>query len=379
MNHLPATDAAAATREPVPFPPPMGLIAELTHRCPLSCPYCSNPLELERAAAELTTQAWMDVLDQAARIGVLQMHFTGGEPMARRDLPDLVAHATKRGLYTNIITSGVTLDDRAMDRLMQAGIDHIQLSFQDADPTNNDYVGDSPGAFVKKRAAALRIKQAGLPLTLNFVVYRGNVERVPQMLELAEELGAERTEIAHVQYYGWGFKNRAALLPTREDLMRTTDIVEAARIRLNGRMVIDYVVPDYHAQRPKSCMGGWARRFMNISPSGHAMPCHAAETLPGFTFPNVRETPLADIWQHADAFTRFRGTDWMPEPCKSCDRREIDWGGCRCQAFALLGEAGVTDPACELSPNHHVMQEAVRESEMANRPYIFRRPEKVTA
>jgi pyrroloquinoline quinone biosynthesis protein E len=354
----------------------MGLIAELTHRCPLSCPYCSNPLDLERAATELTTAEWINVLDQAAELGILQMHFTGGEPMARRDLPDLVGHASKRGLYTNIITSGVTLDDRAMDRLLASGVDHIQLSFQDSDPANNDYVGDSPGAFAKKRAAAHRIKQAGLPLTLNFVVYRANADRVADMLAMAEDLGAERTEIAHVQYYGWGFKNRAALLPTRDQLMRATEVVEDARIRLAGKMVIDYVVPDYHAQRPKSCMGGWARRFINLSPSGHAMPCHAAETLPGFTFPNVRDTKLADIWQHADAFTRFRGTDWMPEPCKSCDRREIDWGGCRCQAFALLGEAAVTDPACELSPHHHVMLDAVRESEIANRPYVFRRLEK---
>jgi pyrroloquinoline quinone biosynthesis protein E len=375
MNHILATEAAAAP-EPVPFPPPMGLIAELTHRCPLSCPYCSNPLDLERAATELTTAEWIDVLDQAAAIGVLQMHFTGGEPMARRDLPDLVAHASQRGLYTNIITSGVTLDDRAMQRLMAAGVDHIQLSFQDSDPANNDFIGDSPGAFAKKRAAAHRIKDAGLPLTLNFVVYRANADRVPDMLLMAEELGAARTEIAHVQYYGWGFRNRAALLPTIGQLIHTTEVVEEARLRLAGQMVIDYVVPDYHAQRPKSCMGGWARRFMNISPSGHAMPCHAAETLPGFTFPNVRDTSLAEIWQHADAFTRFRGTDWMPEPCRSCDRREIDWGGCRCQAFALLGEAAITDPACELSPDHHVMQAAIQESEIANRPYQFRRLEK---
>jgi pyrroloquinoline quinone biosynthesis protein E len=276
----------------------MGLIAELTHRCPLQCPYCSNPLELERASGELDTRAWLDVLEQAAAIGVLQAHFTGGEPMARKDLPELVARAASLGLYTNIITSGVTLDDRMMESLRLAGVDHIQLSFQDVDEAANDIVGGSPGAFAKKVAAARRIQAAGLPLTLNFVVYRSNAGR----------LGAERTEIAHVQYYGWGLRNRAALLPTQAQLMETTAAVEAARLRLSGRMVIDYVVPDYHAARPKACMGGWARRFINISPSGHAMPCHAAETLPGFTFPSVRELSLADIWYRSEAFLRFRGT-----------------------------------------------------------------------
>ena len=355
------------------FPPPLGLIAELTHRCPLQCPYCSNPLDLERAKTELDTAGWKSVLDQAATIGILQVHFTGGEPMSRRDLPELVAHAAGLGLYTNIITSGVTLDDRMMASLMQAGVDHIQLSFQDVDEAENDFFGGSPGAYAKKTAAAARIQGAGLPLTLNFVIHRTNADRVPQMIAMAEALGAARTEIAHVQYYGWGLVNRAALLPTLAQLYAATDAVEAARTRLAGRMVIDYVVPDYHAARPKACMGGWARRFINISPSGHAMPCHAAETLPGFTFPSVRDTSLADIWNVSDAFLRFRGTDWMPEPCRSCDRREIDWGGCRCQAFALLGDMTATDPACELSPHHDVMQAAVTESEAAPSPYVFRR------
>jgi pyrroloquinoline quinone biosynthesis protein E len=360
------------------FPPPMGLILEVTHRCPLQCPYCSNPLQLERANAELDTASWLHVLDQAAEIGVLQVHFTGGEPLSRRDIVELVAHAGKRGLYTNIITSGVTLDDRMMAGLMGAGVDHIQLSFQDVDAAENDFFGGSPGAFAKKRAAAERIRNAGLPLTLNFVIHRANADRVPQMIAMAEELQAERTEIAHVQYYGWGLRNRSALLPTRAQLEASTAAVEAARLRLSGRMVIDYVVPDYHAARPKACMGGWARRFINISPSGHAMPCHAAETLPGLTFPSVTQTSLAEIWQHAEAFTKFRGTGWMPEPCRGCDRREIDWGGCRCQAFALLNDDTATDPACELSPHHQVMQDAVTESEGASGAYVFRRMPKTT-
>ena len=361
------------------FPPPMGLIAELTHRCPLSCPYCSNPLELERAAAELDTEGWLSVLDQAAEIGVLQVHFTGGEPLVRRDLVTLLARATGLGLYSNIITSGVTLDDRMMAAVIGAGVDHIQLSFQDVDPSENDQFGASPGAFAKKQAAAARIRASGLPLTLNFVVHRGNASRIPQMIAMAEELQADRTEIAHVQYYGWGLVNRAALLPSRAQLEAATVEVEAARARLHGRMVIDYVVPDYHAARPKACMGGWARRFINISPSGRAMPCHAAETLPGFTFPSVRDTTLDEIWNRSDAFLRFRGTGWMPEPCRSCERQEVDWGGCRCQAFALLGDMNATDPACELSPHHAVMQAAVSESESAQTPFKFRRMTKQDA
>jgi pyrroloquinoline quinone biosynthesis protein E len=356
------------------FPPPLGLIAELTHRCPLSCPYCSNPLELERAAGELDMAGWISVLDQAAEIGVLQVHFTGGEPAARRDLPDLVRHAAARGLYTNMITSGVTLDARLMSALMAAGIDHIQLSFQDVDPDSNDMIGDSRGAFGKKQAAAARIREAGLPLTLNFVIHRENAGRVPLMIAMAEALHAERTEIAHVQYYGWGLVNRDTLLPSRAQLEAATEAVDAARQRLAGRMVIDYVVPDYHAARPKACMGGWAQRFINISPSGRAMPCHAAETLPGFTFPSVRDTSLADIWHRSEAFLRFRGTSWMKEPCRSCDRREIDWGGCRCQAFALLGDDHATDPACDLSPDHAVMQQAVSAS--GARPFVYRRMER---
>lgn len=357
-----------------PFPPPMGLIAELTHRCPLQCPYCSNPLALERASAELATADWCQVFTQAAELGVLQLHFTGGEPMARRDLPELTRCAASLGLYTNLITSGITLDARALETLQTAGLDHIQLSFQDIDPAGNDRIGNYAGAFTRKQAAAELVRASGLPLTLNFVVHRHNAERVAEMIAYAEVLGAERIEIAHVQYYGWGLKNRAALLPSRAQLDASTAVVEAARLRLRGQMVIDYVVPDYHAARPKSCMGGWAQRFINISPSGRAMPCHAAETLPGFTFPDVRTTPLSEIWQSSDAFTRFRGTEWMPEPCRSCDAREQDWGGCRCQAFAIAGEAGITDPACELSPHHASMALAAEEAAGPAPAFIYRRP-----
>jgi pyrroloquinoline quinone biosynthesis protein E len=368
-------DALAPTtlpQAPTVFPPPMGLMAEMTHRCPLQCPYCSNPLALESAAGELDTASWHRLLDEAADIGVLQVHFSGGEPLARRDLPELIAHATRRQMYTNIITSGVQLDDKMMAALMAAGVDHIQLSFQDVDPAENDLLGGYKGAFAKKTAAAGRIKAAGLPLTLNFVIHRRNIPRLEAMLAFGEALGAERIEIAHVQYYGWGLVNRGALMPTRAQLDESTAIVEAARARLRGKIVIDYVVPDYHAVRPKACMGGWARRFINISPSGLALPCHAAETLPGFTFPSVRDHSLSYIWHESDAFLRYRGTDWMPTLCKTCDQREIDWGGCRCQAFALLGDAGATDPACAKSPHHAIMEQAVA-SDAPDAELVYRR------
>lgn len=348
---------------PVPgLAPPMGLIAELTHRCPLACAYCSNPVELARASAELDTAAWLRVFEEAAKLGVLHLHLTGGEPMARKDLPLLVKGAAAAQLYTNLITSGVLLDDAAMAALLEAGIDHIQLSFQDIGEKEADSSAGLAGAHARKLAAARRIRDAGLPLTLNFVVHRGNVDRTADMLALGEALGAARIEIAHVQYYGWGLLNRSALLPTVAQLEAATAAVEAARARFKGRIVVDYVVPDYYATRPKACMGGWAQRFINLSPAGRAMPCHAAETLPGFVFPSVREQSLADIWSGSDAFIRFRGTAWAPEPCRSCDRLEIDWGGCRCQAFALTGDATRTDPACALSPDHALIQEAVRQA-----------------
>lgn len=367
---LPAVYGDAAGVRP---DPPMGMLLELTHRCPLQCPYCSNPLHLERAGDELPTEIWRMVLDQAAELGVLQAHFSGGEPMARRDLVELVRHAAGLGLYSNLITSAVLLDAPALDALAAAGLDHVQISFQDVLPESADHIANYAGGHAKKLAAARLVREAGLALTLNFVVQRHNIVRVPEMIALGEALGAGRIEIANVQYYGWGLRNRAALLPTRAGLDAATDAVFAARARLAGRMVIDYVVPDYYAAEPKGCMGGWGRRFLNVSPAGRVLPCHAAETLPGFVWPSVRTATLAEIWYGSDAFARYRGTAWMPEPCRSCDRREIDWGGCRCQAFALTGDAGRTDPACALSPDHALMAEAAQEAEAAPPPFIYRR------
>ncbi|MBX6421325.1 MAG: pyrroloquinoline quinone biosynthesis protein PqqE [Nevskia sp.] len=355
--------------------PPLGLILELTHRCPLQCPYCSNPLALERAHDELPAAIWLDVLDQAAALGVMQVHFSGGEPTAYQALPRLVARAADRGIYTNLITSGVTLDRARLARLAEAGLDHVQISFQDVQPDSADRIAGYAGAHARKLAAAARVREAGLALTLNFVVHRHNAQRVPRMIELGEELGAGRVEIAHVQYYGWGLINRAALLPTRAQLDAVTAAVEAGRARLKGKLVIDYVVPDYYARRPKACMGGWARRFINVSPAGRALPCQAAETLPGFEFPSVRDRSLAEIWQRDPAFARFRGTEWMPEPCRSCERREIDWGGCRCQAFALTGDAARTDPACALAPDHELILAAVAERPATPPAFVYRRME----
>jgi PqqA peptide cyclase len=346
-------------------PPPLALLVEITHRCPLTCFYCSNPLQLERRDAELPTEEWRRVLSEAAALGVLQVHFSGGEPMARRDLPELVQHAAQLQLYTNVITSGVLLTDQSMSALRAAGVDHIQLSFQDSRADPADYIAGYAGGHERKRAAAQRITAAGLPLTLNFVIHRLNIERVAEMISMSEALGASRIEIAHAQYYGWALRNRTALLPSRAQLAAATQVVEAARERLKGAIIIDYVVPDYFAFRPKACMGGWGRRFMNISPSGTALPCHAAETLTDLVFPTVRRHSLAEIWNESPAFRRFRGTDWMPEPCHSCERREIDWGGCRCQAYALLGDPGATDPVCSKSKDHYVVVQALADAPQA--------------
>ena len=357
----------------MPVPPPLGLLAELTHRCPLQCPYCANPLTLERAAAELDTATWLRVLDEASALGILQVHFSGGEPTARKDLLSLVERAAKHGLYSNLITSGVTLDRVSLGALAEAGLDHVQLSFQDAEPANADRIGGYRGGHARKLEIAALVHEAGLPLTANFVVHRQNLARLADMLALGEALGASRVEIAHVQYYGWALVNRNALMPTRAQLDAATEAVEAARERLRGRATIDYVIPDYYAARPKACMGGWAQRLINVTPAGLALPCHAAETLSGFAWPSVRNVSLSTIWHNDPGFVRYRGTAWMPEPCQSCDRKEIDWGGCRCQAFAMTGNAAATDPACALSPHHGLMAAAIGQSEAAMPELVYRR------
>jgi len=339
-----------------PGPPglaaPLGLLAELTHRCPLACPYCSNPLALEDKAGELDTNAWARVFQEAAGLGVLQVHLSGGEPAVRRDLVEITAAAREAGLYTNLITSAIGLDQARLARLRAAGLDHVQVSIQDVDPDSADRIGGYPGGHARKLGFARQVVAAGLALTVNAVIHRANIDRVAAMVEMTCALGAGRVEVAHTQYHGWALRNRDALMPTREQVFQAMAEVERVRPRYEGRMVIDLVVPDYYARRPKPCMGGWARRSLNVTPSGRVLPCHAADTIPGLEFWSVRNRSLAEIWTSSPAFRAFRGTDWMPEPCRSCDRREIDFGGCRCQALAVVGDAAATDPACELSPHH---------------------------
>lgn len=366
---------SAHNPSPAPLPaPPMGLLAELTHRCPLACPYCSNPLTLEQAAREMDTQTWRRVLGEAAKLGVLQVHFSGGEPLIRNDLENLVQCAAENGLYTNLITSGMTMTPVRAAALAHAGLDHAQLSLQDTDAAGADRFAGSKNTLARKTAAAAMLRAADLPLTINAVMHRGNLAHLQAMIDLAVSLDAGRLEVAHVQYYGWGLRNRAALMPTREQIDRATEIVQAARDQLSGRLVIDYVVPDYYAIRPKACMGGWGQRFLNVDPAGRVLPCHAATTIPELAFDTVAEKSLADIWANSEAFKRFRGTQWMPEPCQSCERREMDWGGCRCQALALTGDAAATDPACALSPHHAMMlQAAVQEATAPAPEFIYRR------
>jgi pyrroloquinoline quinone biosynthesis protein E len=331
---------------------PVGMLCELTHRCPLQCPYCSNPLDLERANAELTTEQWQDLMRQAAHLGVLQIHLSGGEPTARKDLEDIIKVAAEVGLYTNLITAGVTLTRDRLKKFADLGLDHVQLSIQDVDPENADRIASYKGGMAKKIEVAKWVREFGLPLTVNAPIHRQNIKSVPRMIDFAVEMDAGRIEIAHVQYYAWALLNRAALMPTREDFMTAARYVEEARERLKGIIVIDAVVPDYYAKYPKPCMGGWARGIVNITPSGRVLPCHAAETIKGLEFDNIKDKKLADIWLNGAAFQKYRGTEWMKEPCRTCPRKEIDYGGCRCQAFALTGDAANTDPACSLSPLH---------------------------
>lgn len=361
-----ATDSV--TREP-----PLAILAELTHRCPLRCVYCSNPLALDPASGEMDTESWLSVIDQAAEMGVLQIHFSGGEPTARKDLETLVARADGAGLYVNLITSGVLLTDKKTAALAEAGLAHVQLGFQDSEAGPGEWISGYAGGHAKKLEAARMIREAGLALTYNAVVHRHNAVRVPEMIEMAIGLGAHRVEIANVQYYGWGLRNRAALMPTREQLDRMTAYVEEARERLKGVIVIDYVIPDYYANYPKSCMGGWARRFLNLTPAGKVLPCHAAESIPGLEFDNVRDRPLADIWENGQAFGKYRATEWMPEGCRTCDRQEIDWGGCRCQAMALTGDAANMDPVCSKSPlNAQIREMAEAEAAAVDDTIVYR-------
>ncbi|MBV1707634.1 MAG: pyrroloquinoline quinone biosynthesis protein PqqE [Hyphomicrobiales bacterium] len=355
-------------------PAPVGLLAELTHRCPLGCPYCSNPLALEGREGELATGEWKRVFSEAAALGVLQVHLSGGEPLSRRDLTEIVRHCASLGLYTNLITSGIGMNASLVKALAEAGLDHVQLSIQDADAASADKIAGYAGAFAKKQEVAALVTAEGFPLTVNAVIHRANAARAGAMLDLAVALGARRVEIAHVQYYGWAVANRGQLMPDRAAAAAAVAEVEQKKRELAGIIVVDHVIPDYHARLPKACMGGWGRRTLNITPTGKGLPCHAAETLKHLTFWNVRDASLSDIWYQSPGFNAYRGTAWMNETCRSCERRDIDHGGCRCQALALAGDAAATDPVCHKSPDHARLADILAaETQTEPAPYHYRR------
>jgi PqqA peptide cyclase len=347
-------------------PRPYALLAEITYRCPLHCPYCSNPTQA-RNDSELATDEWRRVIGEAAALGVLQIGFSGGEPLVRHDLPDLVRAAREANLYTNLITSGIGLDDDRVGALRNAGLDSVQLSFQ-SDST--DLADEIAGARAHRHKldAAAKIRAAGIPLSLNFVIHLRNIDRLPQMIELAESLQAGRVELANVQFYGWAFLNRGALLPTREQVVRAREIATAAKARLASKIDIFYVLPDYYENRPKPCLSGWGQRYLTVNPIGEVLPCPTASSaIPNLHLENVRARELDWIWCESESFNRFRGTEWMPEPCQSCPQREIDFGGCRCQAALLTGNAANTDPVCALSPNRPGVDAVLRDLNSVNR------------
>ena len=345
---------------------PLWLLAELTYRCPLQCPYCSNPLDFagSRFKQELTTEEWSRVFREAKALGVLQLGLSGGEPLLRPDLESLVATAHEVGLYTSLITSAHRLTQDRLAALKRAGLDHVQISVQAADAELSDRIAGTK-AFNDKLAAYHFTKELGFPLTVNVVLHRENLHQVEALIRLAESLGAERIELANTQFYGWAFHNRDALMPTKAQLDAAWQVVLRERARLGSRLEIVWVLPDYHEQFPKPCMGGWGRAYMTVTPAGEVWPCQAAGGITTLTFENVRDRSLEWIWHQSDAFNRFRGEAWMPEPCRSCPRKAVDFGGCRCQAFLVAGDASLTDPVCSLAPQRHLIDAAVAQVERA--------------
>jgi pyrroloquinoline quinone biosynthesis protein E len=340
------------------LPKPLWLCAELTYACPLQCPYCSNPVDFSRQRDTLKTGDWIRVLREARLMGAVQLGFSGGEPLLRRDLEAMVAEGRRLGYYTNLITSAAGLGEERLKALKQAGLDHIQISFQASSRALSDFMAGTE-IFEHKLAAARLVKQYGYDIVLNFVVYRDNIDQIDLMLEMAGEVGADYVELANVQYYGWALLNRDRLLPTREQLQRAEAIAHEYQERWKGRMRVFYVIPDYYEERPKACMNGWGSIFLTVAPDGVALPCQAARQLPGIEFPNVRDHSVDWIWNESPAFNRFRGFDWMKEPCRGCPERFKDFGGCRCQAYMLTGDAANTDPVCSLAPRHDVVLSAI--------------------
>jgi PqqA peptide cyclase len=337
---------------------PLALVAELTHRCPLHCVYCSNPLELAKRETELPTETWFRVFKEAGEAGVLQADFTGGEPLARTDILELVRAGRSAGLYISLITSGLPLDEVKLAKLVEAGLDHFQLSFQGINENTAREISNT-STHAHKLNVLQWLKRHRIGVTLNFVIHRQNISELEGMLALVEEYQPGCVEFASVQYYGWGFENREKLLPTRKQLDYCVETLKKAEERLKGKTRVVFVVPDYYAKYPKPCVGGWGRKLMVVAPDGRALPCHAATVIPGMQFENVKNKSLLEIWRNSSAFQRFRGEEWMQEPCKSCDRRQLDFGGCRCQAFLLAGDACATDPVCSLAPTRRKVDEVL--------------------
>lgn len=356
--------------------PPLWLLAEVTYRCPLHCAFCYNPVDFARHDNELSTGDWLRVLREARALGAVQCGFSGGEPLVRDDLEVMVAEARKLGYYTNLLTSGVGLTPERAKALRDAGLDHVQLSFQDSTKEVNDFLSHTKTFDLKHRVARL-IKSNGWPMVLNVVIHRMNIDHIGRIIDMAEELGAEYVELANTQYYSWALENRDQLLPTRQQLVDAEAVVEARRKTLGDRMRLFFVAPDYHDNQPKKCVNGWGNMFLTVTPDGAALPCHTARMLPGLTFPNVKQQSVRDIWYDSDGFNRFRGTGWMKEPCSSCEHKEKDLGGCRCQAYALAHDMDAADPVCPKSPHHGIVVDAVARAEQPQvvvKPLVFRDP-----
>ncbi len=365
-----------AGSDTVKITPPRWLLAELSYKCPLQCPYCSNPLDYAKYPDELSTEDWKRVLSQARKMGAVQLGFSGGEPLTRQDLVELVHHARELGYYSNLITSGYGLTEEKIVQLKQAGLDHIQISIQASTQELNDHIAGTK-TYEQKREVARLIKQHGYPMVLCVVIHRENIHQMPQILEMAENLGADYLELANTQYYGWAHINRDALLPTREQFEEAEKIAQDYKEKVAGRMKIYYVVPDYYEDRPKACMNGWGTTFLTIAPDGTALPCHSARELPGLDCPNVKDFSIEQIWNESKTFNFFRGTEWMQEPCRSCDEKHKDFGGCRCQAYLFTGDMHSTDPVCSKSPNRNLIDDAIdqaRKQALSNqeKPLIFR-------
>jgi len=379
MSEVDAAAGLQTTPTPPTVGPPLWLLAEITYSCPLHCVFCYNPVDYTQSGPELSTEEWFKVLQEARAAGSVQCGFSGGEPLVRDDLELLVAEAHRLGFYTNLLTSGIGLTPERASALKAAGLDHVQLSFQDSTRELNDFLSHTKTFALKQRAAEL-IQANGWPMVLNCVIHRLNIDYIDKIIELAVDLGAEYLELANSQYYSWAQINRDGLMPSREQLERAERVTNEYRAKLGDKLKIFFVVPDYYETRPKKCMNGWGNVFLTITPDGSALPCHTAKMIKHLDFPNVKTMPVKEIWYDAHAFNHYRGDAWMKDPCRTCDEKEKDLGGCRCQALMLTGDAANADPVCNKSAHHHLVQEAVAYAQVPDaqrvkvQPLVFRDP-----